>query len=83
MKNSKHLTIFQDYFMPYKKWKEIKEEFLRRAKLPQNKGLILNYLKNRLSRSYDEYMISEKYNFYAKIEFGKWVLLKDSAERNC
>ena len=29
----------------------------------------------------DRYLLSEKDNFYTKIEFGKWVLSKDFAEK--
>ncbi len=67
--------------MSDEKWKGVKEEFFKRAGLPQNNELVANYFMNRLNIAYDGYLLSEKDNFYSKIESGKWVLSKDSAEK--
>jgi hypothetical protein len=80
IKGGKRYSQFNDFFIPYDEWKEVRIDFYKRAKLPKNPKEVPAYLNKRLNVAYDKFLAHEPVNEYAKVENGSWVLSVDPAE---
>ncbi len=49
VKNSKRFTRFEDFFIPDKKWDEMREQFFLRANLPLSSTEVKPYIENLLT----------------------------------
>ena len=63
-KSSKRFGKLQDFFMPADEWSTVREEFFRKAKLPMDSALVVEYWQTRLNEAYDQYFLHEQNNSY-------------------
>ncbi len=81
VKNSKRFTRFEDFFIPDKKWAEMREQFFLRANLPFTSTEVKLYIENLLDTAYDRFLENFSSNKYAKVTGNHWDLSSDPAEK--
>ncbi len=81
VKMSKRFGHFDDFFIPFEKWQEMRESFFKRAGLPINPNDIEGYLKERLNKAFDQFLDKLPDNSYVKIDEEGWHLSADASEK--
>lgn len=79
VKNSKRFGPFDRFFIPTNQWQTIREEFFRQSGLPVQGEDAAHYLKERLSKVYDQFLASLPDNTYAQVDSDRWHLSVDLA----
>ncbi|OPY73908.1 MAG: Tn3 transposase DDE domain protein [Syntrophorhabdus sp. PtaU1.Bin002] len=78
---SKRFGRFDNFFIPYEKWENMKEGFFRRAGLPADPHEAADYLTKRLDLAFDQFLETLPENTYASIEEKGWKLSVDPTEK--
>src|SRR5918997_6774692 len=79
--HSKRFGHFDDFFIPDAQWQTLREEFFRRAGLPQDPAKVPAYLRCRLNDAYDRFLESAPGNRYATADKRGWHLSADPTEK--
>ncbi len=79
---SKRFGNFDQFFVESSRWQAHQQDFFRQAGLPASPVEAIDYLKNRLSRAYDDFLHSQPDNAYATIDEDGWRLSTDPAEKH-
>lgn len=77
---SKNYSSIQSFFMPDEAWKDLAENFFKRAGFPMDPEQVPQYFEDRLAKAYQRYFETETENTYAKVVHGKWMVSTDPAE---
>ena len=78
--HSKRFGRFDNFLIPRNQWNDIRERFFQRAGLPSQPEEACVYLSARLNRVYENFLISQPENSYAKVDENGWRLSSDPAE---
>lgn len=78
--HSKRFGRLDDFFIPHSKWEGMRESFFLEAGLPRQSEDAIEYLKDRLARSYDRFLETLPGNAYVQMEGDAWKLSIDPAE---
>ncbi|MBE0524916.1 MAG: Tn3 family transposase [Methanosarcinales archaeon] len=81
VKQSKCFGRFDDFFIPEKKWNELREAFFMRAKLPVRANEVEAFLTQRLNRAFDRFLELLPENSYVTMDENTWYLSADSIDK--
>ncbi len=79
VQKSKRFGRFDDFFISDDKWQGQREDFFRRAGLPEQTNDVPGYLKERLNRAFARFLEGLPDNSYARIDEIGWQLSVDTA----
>ena len=79
--DSKRFGRFADFFILDTKWQTMRNDFFKRAGLPEQAKDVPEYLTQRLNRAYDKFLAQLPDNTYASIGENGWQLSVDPAEK--
>ena len=80
VKDSKRFGPFDRFFISDEQWQTMREDFFQQSGLPQRGEDAAEYLKEGLSKTYDQFLETLSGNTYARVEGDRWHLSVDSAE---
>ena len=80
MKYSKRFGPFDRFFISDEQWRTMREDFFHQSGLPQRGEDAAEYLKEGLSRTYDQFLETLPGNTYARVDSDRWHLSVDNAE---
>jgi len=78
-RNSKRFRSIKSFYSSNKKWNSVKDDFFRRAGMPENPKDAVEFLKARLNSAYDRYFELAPDNTFARVSNGKWNLSAESS----
>ena len=80
VQHSKRFARLDDFFMPDKQWKSMRDSFFEKAGLPTQGSDAIEYLEARLGRAYDQFLEHQPVNTYAQLTESGWEVKKDQKE---
>jgi TnpA family transposase len=80
VKMSKSFGRFDDFFISESNWHEMRTSFFERACLPCDPQNVPIYLKERLNKSFEQFLEKLPNNTYAKVDKDGWHLSVDTTE---
>ena len=78
---SKRFGRFDDFFILASEWHPMREAFFKRAGLPSKTADVKDYLTQRLTQAYDQFLDHLPGNTYAQIQDDRWQLSTDPGEK--